>query len=152
MKIQLKRDPRAAFEEIEVEKGTTIETIYKRIEHELPYKIVAAKVNYKYEGLTYALHRECRVELLDMAHAGGESGLSEQSVAALSEGGLRCTGRCRGRYRKRAEQGTVYGDQAGDAGDGKGSQKDPKPHGGAGQGGLTADQGGAQQGGGYRVF
>ena len=66
MKIQLKRDPRAAFEEIEVEKGTTIETIYKRIEHELPYKIVAAKVNYKYEGLTYALHRECRVELLDM--------------------------------------------------------------------------------------
>lgn len=63
MKIQLKRDPRAAFEEIEVEKGTTIETIYKRIEHELPYKIVAAKVNYKYEGLTYVLHRECRVEL-----------------------------------------------------------------------------------------
>lgn len=50
MKIQLKRDPRAAFEEIETEKGTTIETIYKRIEHELPYKIVAAKVNYKYEG------------------------------------------------------------------------------------------------------
>ena len=46
MKIQLKKGPRAAFEEIEVEKGTTIEAIYKKIERELPYKILLTKVNY----------------------------------------------------------------------------------------------------------
>ena len=66
MKIQLKKGPRAAFEEIEVEKGTTIEAIYKKIERELPYKILLAKVNYEYEGLDYEIRQECSVELLDM--------------------------------------------------------------------------------------
>ena len=66
MKIQLKKGPRAAFEEIEVEKGPTIEAIYKKIERELPYKILLAKVNYEYEGLDYEIRQECSVELLDM--------------------------------------------------------------------------------------
>ena len=57
MKIQLKKGPRAAFEEIEVEKGTTIEAIYKKIERELPYKILLAKVNYEYEGLDYEIRQ-----------------------------------------------------------------------------------------------
>lgn len=66
MKIQLKKDLRGSFEEITVEKGTTIEAICQKYAQELPYKILLARVNYKYESLTYELHRECRVELLDM--------------------------------------------------------------------------------------
>ncbi len=66
MKIQLKKDLRSEFEEITVEKGTTIEAIYRKYAQELPYKVLLAKVNYKYESLTYELHRECRVEFLDM--------------------------------------------------------------------------------------
>lgn len=66
MKIQLKKGPRLQFEEMMVEKGTTIEEICKKIEDELPYTILAAKVNNKIERLTEALHRECKVELLDM--------------------------------------------------------------------------------------
>ena len=66
MKIQLKKDPRGSFEEITVEKGTTIEAICQKYAQELPYRILLARVNYKYESLTYELHRECRVELLDM--------------------------------------------------------------------------------------
>ncbi|MBR5230039.1 MAG: nucleoside kinase [Firmicutes bacterium] len=66
MKIQLKYELRGPFEEIIVEKGTTIEEIYKKSENKLPYTILAARVNNKIEPLTYQLHRECRVELLDM--------------------------------------------------------------------------------------
>lgn len=66
MKIQLKKDLRGSFEEITVEKGTTIEAICQKYAQELPYRILLARVNYKYESLTYELHRECRVELLDM--------------------------------------------------------------------------------------
>jgi uridine kinase len=66
MKIQLKSELRGDFEEIEVEKGTTIEEIYKEREDKLPYTILLAKVNNKYEDLNFVLTEECNVELLDM--------------------------------------------------------------------------------------
>jgi len=66
MIIQLKSELRGNFEEITVEKGTTIEAICKKIEDKLPYTILAAKVNNKIEPLSHQLHRECKVELLDM--------------------------------------------------------------------------------------
>ncbi len=66
MKIQLKTAPRGPWEPLEVRKGITIEEIYKEYEEQLPYKIIAAKVDYKFEDLTYVLDRDCRVELLDM--------------------------------------------------------------------------------------
>ncbi|WP_419025213.1 nucleoside kinase [Emergencia sp.] len=66
MKIQLKTAPRGNFEEIEVKQGTTIEEIYRRYEKDLPYTILAAKVNNKFEDLTYGLFENCNLELLDM--------------------------------------------------------------------------------------
>ena len=66
MKIQLKSDLRGDFEEMVVEKGTTIESICKKLEDKLPYRILAARVNNKTEELGQQLHRECKVELLDM--------------------------------------------------------------------------------------
>ncbi|MBQ4649697.1 MAG: TGS domain-containing protein [Firmicutes bacterium] len=66
MKILLKKGPRQEFEEMMVEKGTTIEEICKKIESELPYTVLAAKVNNRIERLTESLHGESEVELLDM--------------------------------------------------------------------------------------
>lgn len=66
MKIQLRTAPRGNFEEIEVQQGTTIEEIYRIYENELPYTILAAKVNNKFEDLTYELCNDCSIELLDM--------------------------------------------------------------------------------------
>lgn len=66
MKIQLRTALRGNFEEIEVNQGTTIEEIYKQYEKILPYTILAAKVNNKFEDLTYELFEDCNLELLDM--------------------------------------------------------------------------------------
>ncbi len=66
MKIQLKKEIRGQFEEITVEKGITIEQLYKDIKNELPYTVLAARVNNQIESLNQSLHRECNVELLDM--------------------------------------------------------------------------------------
>ena len=51
---------------MELEQGITIEEIYRSYEKDLPYTIIAAKVDNKFEDLTYALDTECRVELLDI--------------------------------------------------------------------------------------
>lgn len=66
MKIQLRTAPRGNFQAIEVNRGTTIEEIYREYERDLPYTILAAKVNNKFEDLTYELFEECNLELLDM--------------------------------------------------------------------------------------
>ena len=42
MKIQLKKELRGQFEEITVERGMTIEEIYKEIKEELPYTVLTA--------------------------------------------------------------------------------------------------------------
>ncbi|MGI6212537.1 MAG: nucleoside kinase [Anaerovoracaceae bacterium] len=66
MKIRLKTDPRGDFEEIDIKRGTSIEKLYQDRAETLPYTVLSAKVNNKYEGLRYSLTEECSVELLDM--------------------------------------------------------------------------------------
>ena len=66
LKIQLKKELRGQFEEITVERGITIEEIYKGIKDELSYTVLAARVNNKIERLEHRLYNDCRVELLDM--------------------------------------------------------------------------------------
>ena len=44
----------------------TIEEIYKEIKEELPYTVLAARVNNKIERLEHRIYGDCRVELLDM--------------------------------------------------------------------------------------
>ena len=66
MKIQLKTAPRGEFRELEITQGTTIEQIYTSMKAELPYTILAAKVDNRLEDLTFAPAEPCKVELLDM--------------------------------------------------------------------------------------
>ena len=66
MKIQLKTSPRGEFRELEITQGTTIEQIYTSMKAELPYTILAAKVDNRLEDLTFAPAEPCEVELLDM--------------------------------------------------------------------------------------
>ena len=66
MKIQLKKELRGQFEEITVERGITIEEIYKEVKGELTYTVLAARVDNKIERLDHRLYNDCRVELLDM--------------------------------------------------------------------------------------
>ena len=66
MKIQLKKELRGQFEEITVERGITIEEIYKEVKDELTYTVLAARVDNKIERLDHRLYNDCRVELLDM--------------------------------------------------------------------------------------
>jgi len=66
MKIQLKKELRGEFQEVTIEKGTSIEELYKTMENELPYTVLAAKVNNKLVTLAYKIHRDCHIEFLDM--------------------------------------------------------------------------------------
>lgn len=66
VKIQLKKELRGQFEEITVERGITIEEIYKEVKDELTYTVLAARVNNKIERLDHRLYNDCIVELLDM--------------------------------------------------------------------------------------
>ncbi|MBR4020700.1 MAG: hypothetical protein IKI99_05250 [Firmicutes bacterium] len=66
MKIQLKTSPRGEYRDLDVAKGTTLETLYRSLERELPYTILAARVQNRLEELTFAVKEPCQVELLDM--------------------------------------------------------------------------------------
>ena len=58
MKIQLKKELRGQFEEITVERGITIEEIYKGIKDELSYTVLAATVNNKIERLEHRRYND----------------------------------------------------------------------------------------------
>lgn len=66
MKILLRTEPKGKQTEIEAVKGTTAEQIYRKYGGDLPYQIVAARVNNRFVALDYALQRSCSLELLDM--------------------------------------------------------------------------------------
>lgn len=66
MEITLIKGPRTAPIHIDVPDCITIEEIVKDYQKELPYTIIAAKVNNKIEALTYMLKIPSKVELLDM--------------------------------------------------------------------------------------
>jgi len=64
--IQLRTSPRADMKHVKIEKGITIEELVAQFKQELPYTILAAKLNNKIVELTSIIEQECNVELLDM--------------------------------------------------------------------------------------
>lgn len=66
MKINLKTSPRGEYREQEVEKGSSLEALYISMKEELPYTVLAAKVDNRLEDLTYIPEESCNVEFLDM--------------------------------------------------------------------------------------
>ncbi|MCI8608293.1 MAG: nucleoside kinase [Firmicutes bacterium] len=66
MDIKLRLTPRGQWIDATVSQGTTLEALYRQYEKELPYTILAAKVNYRLESLNYPLEEPCQVEFLDM--------------------------------------------------------------------------------------
>lgn len=66
MEIKLKLGPRIDPMTLDVPKGTEIEELVKKYQYNVPYTVLAAKVNNKVEALTYKLKIPCDVELLDM--------------------------------------------------------------------------------------
>lgn len=66
MRIRLKTEPNGKYQKFDIQRGISIESLYKQMEDKLPYTILAARVNCKYEGLRFQLEHECDVELLDM--------------------------------------------------------------------------------------
>ena len=71
MEIYLKKDPRAAQEKITVERGSSAEELYERCRPELPYTVLAVKINNKIESLSYRFSRECTTEFIDMRSQSG---------------------------------------------------------------------------------
>jgi len=66
MNVYLIKEPRAEKEKITVEKGISAEELYRKYSGQLPYTVLAVKINNKIEGLWYKIHRECVVEFIDM--------------------------------------------------------------------------------------
>ena len=55
----------------DVERGVSLLEIYKMIGIELPYKVVAARVNYKVEDLNFYLYKPKDIEFLDASCPSG---------------------------------------------------------------------------------
>ena len=66
MNIRLVKELRSEETVAAIARGTTIQELYKQYAKQLPYTVLAAKVDNKIEGLDHRLSRECRVEFLDM--------------------------------------------------------------------------------------
>ena len=66
MVIKLKLQPRSEWIEVTEQPGTTVETLYRKYESQLPYTVLAARVNGTVERLTWRLEEDSAVELLDM--------------------------------------------------------------------------------------
>ena len=66
MNIKLKKGPKESVVDLQLDSPITIETLLKQYEKELPYTILAAKVDNEVEELTTVLSEDCCVEFLDM--------------------------------------------------------------------------------------
>ena len=66
MITQLILEPRKAAEEIETDRGITVESLYRQFENQVPYTVLAAKVNNRLQPLNFVLEEDSKVELLDM--------------------------------------------------------------------------------------
>src|SRR5665648_334681 len=66
MEVRLIKGPRTSPVDIDIEIDITLEELVKDYKEELPYTIIAAKVNNKIEELTYKLQIPAEIELLDM--------------------------------------------------------------------------------------
>lgn len=66
MKIELKIDVSAEWQEVELYKEITIEDLYLSLEEKVKYPVLAAKVNNRIEDLNYIITEPCKVEFLDL--------------------------------------------------------------------------------------
>ena len=66
MEVKLRLQPRDEFQTIAVEAGIPLKELYHQYKEQLPYTILAAKVDNHIEDLNYTIERDCRVEFLDM--------------------------------------------------------------------------------------
>ena len=66
MEVKLRLQPRDEFQTIAVEAGIPLKELYHQYKEQLPYTILAAKVDNHIEDLNYMIERDCRVEFLDM--------------------------------------------------------------------------------------
>lgn len=71
MNIELIKEPRAKKEIMSVEKGISAEELYKKFKRQLPYDVLAVKVDNKVEELGAKLQKECCVEFIDMRSQNG---------------------------------------------------------------------------------
>ena len=91
MNIKLKKGPKEPVVDLQLDSPVTIETLLKQYEKELPYTILAAKVDNEVEELTTVLSEDCCED------TGGKFNLSVQPLPDLSESDLGCFGkRCSG--------------------------------------------------------
>ena len=66
MKIRLKIKPEDDYREVIREESVVLEQLVEEFADELPYTVLLAKVNGKYEELTYSIDGDSTVELLDI--------------------------------------------------------------------------------------
>ena len=66
MIIDLKLQPRCEAFPVETEIGTTLESLYLKYRDQIPYTVLAAKVDNEIKPLTYIPERDCSAEFLDM--------------------------------------------------------------------------------------
>jgi len=66
MEITIKTNPRSEAVAVDAQKGLKIEDLLALFKDELPYRILAAKVNNRLEELNMVLSEPCAIELLDM--------------------------------------------------------------------------------------
>ncbi len=66
MKVKLIKTFRGEEIELLLEEGMSIEELYEKYKEELPYTILAAKVDNKVEELTYEIKKDCAIEFLDI--------------------------------------------------------------------------------------
>lgn len=66
MKIKLKTKPDGGYRELTIEERVTLEELAKEFSDELPYTVLLAKVNGKYEEMNFSLEEDSTVELLDI--------------------------------------------------------------------------------------
>lgn len=66
MNIKLKKGPKEAVCDVALSQPITIEELLSNYQKELPYTILAARVDNEIKELTYVLEKDCAVEFLDM--------------------------------------------------------------------------------------
>lgn len=66
MEIMLKIGPRESEKEMEIKEKCSIEDIVKKVQANLPYTILAARVDNEIVELTQEINKPCKIELLDM--------------------------------------------------------------------------------------
>ncbi len=82
VKIKIIVSPRSNPMLVEYPVGTTAEQLVKDFQKDLPYDILLAKIDHKFEELTYALTKDCTVEFLDMRSQAGNL-VYQRSVSML---------------------------------------------------------------------